>query len=200
MASAFAPFRGLLLAAVLLSSAAAGRAMSVIAPSFDELVDSAELVVRGVVTDVHCVPVDTPQGQAIRTLVTLHVERVLKGDARGEVTLSFLGGKFGRRSLTVIGMPKFSVGDREIVFVANNGRTICPLIAGGHGRYRVRRDARTDREFIARDNNVPLASTEQIAESLEHSETQSAATPGEALTPEVFEQRVVTKAVITPNA
>lgn len=192
MAFRFVMLRRLLAVGLLCAGAAACRAMSVIAPSFDELVSSADLVVRGVVTDIHCVAADTPQGQAIRTLVTLHVERVLKGSADADVTLSFLGGKLGTRSLRVVGMPTFAVGDRELVFVARNGHVICPLIAAGYGRYHVRHDTATNRDFIARDNNVPLTSTDQIVQPLEASEQNAPrSSPATALTPDVFENRIL---------
>jgi hypothetical protein len=76
--------------------------------------------------------------------------------------LVFLGGVIGTDSLEIPGMPKFKIGDREIVFVARNGTTYCPLIGAGHGRYRVLRDPATQRDYIARENRTPLESTEEI--------------------------------------
>ncbi len=139
------------------------RALSVLPPTAEQLVATADTIVRGVVTDVRTEEFDSPQGRGIRTLVTLRVERALKGAAGDTVTLSLLGGKAGRRTLRVVGMPVFQVGDRQIVFFAANGSTICPLIAGGHGRYHVRRDAAAGRDYIARDNGVPLESTDEIS-------------------------------------
>lgn len=165
------------------------RAMSVIAPTFDELVGSAELVVRGVVTDVHCVTVDTSQGPAIKTLVTLRVERALKGTPSGDVTLWFLGGTVGRRTLTVIGMPTFKVGAREIVFAAHNGRALCPLVAAGYGRYHVRHDAAANRDYVTRDNNVPLVSTGQVVQALDQT-TGRLPSPADGMTVEAFEARI----------
>src|SRR6185369_13258900 len=95
------------------------------------------------------------------------VERALKGTPGETVTLSLLGGKAGRHTLRVLGMPEFKIGDREIVFYAGNGSTICPLISGGHGRYHVRHDASLNRDFVARDNGTPLESTDEISVPLE---------------------------------
>jgi len=193
----------LLTAALLgLTIVAASRAMSVLAPSFDELVSAATTVFRGTVTDVHSVTVDTPQGSAIRTLVTFQVEHALKGAPAATTTLSFLGGKVGRRTLSVVGMPRFAVGEREIVFVGRNGNAICPVLAGGHGRYHVRHDGKTNRDFMARDNNAPLTSTDDVAKPLEPSAsnstaataaaaTSAAATSAAALSPEEFENRIM---------
>ena len=168
----------------------AGRAMSVIAPTFDQLVGSATLVVRGTVTDVHCVTFNSPQGEGIKTLVTLHVERTLKGTPTGDVTLSFLGGKVGAHTMTVVGMPTFHVGQREIVFVGDNGRAICPLIAAGYGRYHVRHDAATGQDYVTRDNGRPLHSTSEIVQSLDTAQPPATAS-GAPLTPEAFESRII---------
>jgi hypothetical protein len=193
MLPCFVPLRRLMLFALLSAAFVRSDAMSVIAPSFDELIASATTVVRGVVTDVHCVGVDTPQGPAIHTLVTFQVERVLKGTAGADLTLTFLGGKLGPRTLSVVGMPTFKVGEREIVFVANNGQAICPLISAGHGRYHVRHDSASNRDYVARDNETPLASTDEIAQSLDISPHASATTPGGALTPDAFEARIIAR-------
>lgn len=163
--------------------------MSVIAPTFDQLVAAASTVVRGVVTDVHCASIDTPQGPAIQTLVTFHVERVLKGNADGAITLTFLGGKLGHRTLTVLGMPVFKVGQREIVFVGDNGRAICPLIAAGYGRYHVRHDGATNRDYVTRENNAPLASTDAVAQAMGAAPASS--DPSQALSVDAFETRIL---------
>jgi hypothetical protein len=172
----------------LLLAAGPAAAMSVIAPTFDELVKSADFVARGVVTDVHCITVDTPNGQAIKTLVTLRVERALKGTPGDQVTLAFLGGKVGRRTLRILGMPTFHPGDREIVFVSHNGRVICPLVAAGYGRYHVRHDAATNQDYVTRDNHEPLTSIAQIPQSLEQSAAPPAGTS--PMTVERFEARI----------
>lgn len=184
----YPPLPALALLGALLLAPAAGRAMSVLAPSFDQLVAASDTIVRGIVTDVHCVTVSTPQGQAIRTLVTLRVERALKGSPGATVTLSLLGGKVGPRTLTVVGMPRFQVGDDEIVFTANNGRAICPLIAASYGRYHVRHDPATNRDYVARNNGAPLASTAQVAQALDAGTAATA--PADGMTPEAFEARI----------
>ena len=182
------PLRPLAVLCALLVASAVSRAMSVLAPTFDQLVAASDLIVRGVVTDVHCITVTTPQGEAIKTLVTLRVERALKGTPGPTVTLSLLGGQVGRRTLTVVGMPRFRVGADEIVFTANNGRAICPLIAAGYGRYHVRHDPATNRAYVARNNGAPLVSTGQVTQALEAGGTP--ATPADGMTPEAFEARI----------
>ena len=97
----------------------------------------------------------------IKTFVTLAVERTLKGADRREVTLEFLGGTVGEESLVVTGMPRFERGAADYLFIERNGVQFCPLVAVRHGRYRLLRDA-GGREFIARDNSVPLTDVAQV--------------------------------------
>lgn len=148
------------LAALLVAPA---RATSVVAPTFSELVAEADSIVRGTVTAVACRVVSTPRGDAIHTYVTLAVEQCVKGSAAGSITLTFLGGTVGTRKLTISGMPQFTVGDREILFVQGNGRQLCPMVGLYHGRYRVLRDPVTRRDYVARDNRTPLASTGEVS-------------------------------------
>jgi hypothetical protein len=78
-----------------------------------------------------------------------------------------LGGTSGARTLKIPGMPTFNVGDREIVFIAGNGQSFCPLVRIGHGRYHVRTDAATGREYITRDNHAPLTTLDDVVLPLE---------------------------------
>lgn len=154
-----------LLLALLLALGPALRATSVIPPSFPELVAEAETIVRGRVTSINARRVARPDGQGsvIRTYVTLSVERVLKGSAPAEVTLDLLGGSLGQERLAVTGMPAFNLGTRELVFIQRNGVQFCPLVAMGHGRYRIQRDPGSARDVILRDNGLPLRDTSAVA-------------------------------------
>lgn len=152
-----------LLFLVLLPLASLGRATSVIPPSFPELVEEADGIYRGRVTDIQARRATAPDGTVIiKTHVTFAVERTLKGATRGEITLDFLGGTLGDDALVVTGMPKFSLGATEYVFVQRNGVQFCPLVAMGHGRYRVMRDPTTAREYLIRDNGVPLTDLAEV--------------------------------------
>lgn len=172
-------------------AAAVAHATSVVPPRFTELVAEAQVIVRAKVTQVACVWVDTPQGRVIKTNVTLTVARVMKGTADKEMTLQFLGGEIDDQVMRVAGMPQFTVGQTDIVFITGNGVRFCPLVGMMHGRYRVKTDASTQREFIARDDGVPLedVSEVQLQQNVSSvvTRSKSAAT---ALTPEVFEQKI----------
>ncbi len=157
----------MLLRLVLLLAVAAPvlRATSVVAPTFPELVAEAETIFRGRVTAVTARRVERPDapGALIKTYVTFAVERVLKGRAGPTLTLEFLGGTVGEDRLEVSGMPVFGRGGHDLVFVQKNGVQFCPLVAMGHGRYRVERDATGTRDIIARDNGAPLTDPGEIA-------------------------------------
>lgn len=183
------PFPFPLLLALLLAPAA--RATSVLAPTFAELVAESDTIVRGTVTAVRSEAFDSPQGRGVHTFVTLRVERTLKGTPGDTVTLRLLGGTVGPRTLRVVGLPTFAVGQRQLVFFAHNGHTLCPLIGAGHGRYHVLTDPATHRDYIARDNTVPLASTDDIPLPLAGpalaARTARLTSPAAALTPAAFE-------------
>lgn len=175
------------------------RAMSVVPPTFDELVAQADTVLRGTVTAVRAEEFDSPQGRGVRTLVTFRIERTLKSIALASpadtVTLTFLGGTVGARTLRVVGMPTFTVGQRELVFVARNGEVLCPLVGLAHGRYHIVTDATTAREYLTRDNSVPLTSTVEIAQPLASGATADLVarrvSADQALTLAVFEDRIL---------
>lgn len=185
---------------LLLIVAVPCQATSVIPPSFPELVQEADGIYRGQVTDIQAVRTTAPDGTpVIKTRVTLALERTLKGAERSAITLEFLGGTLGDESLVVAGMPKFNLGAVEYVFVQRNGVQFCPLVAMGHGRYRVARDATTARDFIARDNGTPLTDLAEVAIPLSAQAAlppairaaQAASAVARALTPAVFEAGII---------
>lgn len=178
----------------------AARATSVIPPSFAELVGESDAIYRGRVTAVQARRVERADGEGsvIKTFVTFAVERVLKGPEQREVTLEFLGGTVGDETMTVSGMPKFSVGAREIVFVQKNGIQFCPLVALAHGRYRVLRDEATAREHIARDNGLPLTNVAEVELPITTlpdpvRAASAASASARALTPDAFEASITSE-------
>lgn len=147
---------------LLTASARLGRATTVIAPTFDELVTKADAIVRARVLDVRPAWAEAPQGRVIKTYVTFAVERQLKGEAASQLTLAFLGGELDGHGLRIAGMPQFAVGQTEILFIAGNGVRFCPLVAMVHGRYRVQTDAATGRTYLARNDGIPLVSEDDV--------------------------------------
>jgi hypothetical protein len=127
----------------------------------------------------------------IKTFVTFTVEKRLKGEPAAEIVLQFLGGEIAGESMQVQGMPQFTEGEREILFIAGNGVRFCPLVALMHGRYRVLVDSQTAREYVARDNRVPLRSESDVQlPPIASVVTARLASPLTALTPEAFEEKI----------
>ncbi|MFM7751110.1 MAG: hypothetical protein ACKPB0_11940, partial [Opitutaceae bacterium] len=156
------PDRFLAALLTLLSAIPTLRAMSVIPPTFAELVAEADAIVRARVVSLQPYLDRTPAGEVVRTRVTFDVEATLKGRHQGGLTLEFLGGEVDGRGLRVPGMPTFAPGATELLFVTRQGAGLCPLVAAAHGRYRVLTDRTTGREFIARNDSTPLASEHDV--------------------------------------
>jgi hypothetical protein len=186
--------RGLVLAAAFVFAHSSAHATTVVPPSFAELVAQSESIVRGRVTNVRAARVESPHGSVIKTYVTVAVLKQLKGTPARELTLELLGGELADDALRVEGMPQFAVGRVEILFISGNGVRFSPLVAMMHGRYRVLTDPATSREYIARNDGVPLESEHEVqlpqTGNVLEQRLKSAAV---ALTPAAFEQRITTE-------
>jgi len=175
---------------LLLTAIPALRAMSVIPPTFAELVAEADAIVRARVVSIQPYLDRTALGEVVRTRVTFEVETTLKGRHEGGLTLEFLGGEVDGRGLRVPGMPTFAPGATAVLFVTQQGAGLCPLVAAGHGRYRVLTDRASGREFIARNDATPLASEHDV--QLPFSNAAALVRPGAAgLSPTVFSARIL---------
>lgn len=162
------PFRSLLfrLAALcLLSASGAVRATTIIPPSFDRLVKSADYVVRATVKSVTSEwrPDPTnPGSRFIATLVELDVHEVIKGSPPSPLVLDLVGGRIGDQELRVDGAPRFAVGRENILFIRGNGRQIVPLVGMKHGQFPVRRDPHTGADQVLQSNGRLLYSETEL--------------------------------------
>jgi hypothetical protein len=127
--------------ACLLALTSAARATTVIPPTFDAMVSTASTIFVGDVVDVRAAWIQTPRGRAIKTFVTFSVEDTWKGSLGRQTQLEFLGGEIGEMKLEVAEMPTFTVGQRAVLFVSSEVRTISPLVGFYYGRLHVERDA-----------------------------------------------------------
>ena len=113
---------------------------TVIPPTFETLVSSANTIFVGEVMDVRSEWISTRDGRAIITKVTFKVEDVWKGAAGAVTQLEFLGGTVGETTMEVVGMPAFREGQRSVLFVSGDAKAVSPLVGFWHGRMRVERD------------------------------------------------------------
>jgi len=149
----------IILIAFLLFCAQASFATAVRQRDFPELVSRAEQIVIGTVLEVR----DDKDTEGIaRTLVTVGDLTVLKGTVSGdELVLDFAGGASGRYASRILDVPIFRTGERAVLFVAQNGRAVCPLVGIWQGRFRVQFDAARGVETVSADNEHPLIGIEE---------------------------------------
>ena len=155
---------GRAITAVLVFGALAGapRAASVIAPTFDVMVARAQTVFVGQTLDVRSQWVSTSSGPAIVTRVTFNVIRTLKGELGAQTQLEFLGGTVGEYRMEVPGIPRFRVGDEDVLFVDERGQPVSPVVGFMHGRFRVLDEPGSARRLVARHNFEPLVNVADI--------------------------------------
>ena len=142
------------------------RATTIIAPDFDQLVNTADYVVRATVKSVKSewrANPDNPQKPYIATLVELEVHEVISGNPPSPLVLDLVGGRIGDKELMVDGAPRFETGQESILFVQGNGRQIVPLVGMRHGHYPVRRDKLTGDAQVMRSGGKFLYHEKEVA-------------------------------------
>jgi hypothetical protein len=139
-------------------------AASVVAPlPFDRLIGSADVVFTGTVVRVEPFWERTSAGPAIVTRVTFRVDRGHKGRMNREINLEFLGGRIGDRELVVSGMPRFEIGQEDVICARTRGPEVSPIVGLNQGRFRVNRDS-AGRRFVTTHEGDAIASVAQIGQ------------------------------------
>jgi hypothetical protein len=146
--------------ALVALSIATTNATSVIPPTFQEIADRAELIFIGKVVSLRSEWRNVGANRVIFTMVEFERLEVLKGKAGASVTLQFLGGTVGDATMQVDGVPKFNLGDRELLFVAGNGVQFCPIVGVFHGKFGVRKDE--GRDILVKHNGKALRDVAEI--------------------------------------
>ena len=141
------------------------QATTVVPPNFDELVNESDYIVRAVVKSVTSEWREKQGHRHIFTFVELEVLEVIHGTPPQPLVLEMLGGEVGGEAMVVQGMPKFEVGQEDILFVRGNGRQFYPLTAAMHGRYPVVRD-KGGHAHVTRSNHAALHATAEVAQSM----------------------------------
>jgi hypothetical protein len=169
------------------------RATTVIPPTFDELVSQAQVILQGSVIDVKSQWIGEGAERRIVSYVTFKVDDPIKGDPGANYTLRMLGGTVDGETMEVSDSPKFKVGDRDIIFVENNGSQFIPLVGIMHGRFHVQKDDATGREVVTTNERQPVRDVAKLGRD-EHapltSSAKLAAAQTEPLSPNDFKARV----------
>lgn len=179
--------RLLLLSALALASAVSLFGTSVIPPVFEDLVGNADYVVRATVKSVSSEWREKNGHRNIFTMVELTVNEVITGTPPQPLVLEMLGGTVGDEEMRVVGTPRFKVGEESVLFVQANGRQYYPLVGIMHGKYLVKREAQSGREYIARSNGTPLYDEKEVVEPMDaHDDAPAIRGERPALSPAAF--------------
>ena len=120
--------RSLIVLSFVSLTLAGARATTVIPPTFDELVTRAETIFEGTVTGLRSEWTGEGSNRHIVTYVSFKVEDAIKGATGADYTIRMFGGTVDGHTMEVSDAPRFKVGDRDILFVENNGTQFIPLV------------------------------------------------------------------------
>jgi hypothetical protein len=148
---------------------------TVIPPTFEQLVQQAELIFQGTVTDVRSVWEGEGAQRHIDTYVTFQIDENVKGKATSSYTIRMLGGTVGDETMEVTDSPKFKVGDREILFVEHNNEQFVPLVGINHGHFHLQRDEQTGRDIVMNGEGEAVRDLGQLGRNEEAATTNEAA-------------------------
>src|SRR5262245_117517 len=131
--------RILLAIGCVLTAALPATATVLVPADLGELSREAVAIVRGrvVATDARW----TDDHRSIDTIVTLAVERYLKGSLGTTLQFRVPGGELGRFRSVVVGSPEFAVDDRVVIFLGARGPTVPYVLGFSQGVFRVVRAA-----------------------------------------------------------
>lgn len=134
-----------------LGTFAIAGASTVEAPTLQQMVDRSSRIFVGEVIGTR----SYRTGDSIHTDVTFRTSDVLKGAESPLVVLTFLGGTVDDVTLEVSGMPRFTVGDEQVIFAAGAAGQVSPLVGMWHGRVRVSRDT-SGTARVLRNDGTPF--------------------------------------------
>ena len=175
--------------AAVIVAATSVSATTVVPPTFEQLVDQAQVIFHGTVTKVNSQWIGEGAQRRIETFVTFDVKESLKGKAGKSYTIRTFGGTVDGETMMIGDAPTFEVGDDQILFVENNGSQVVPLVGLMHGQFRVRKDE-SGREMVTTDKNVPVRDVEQLGKG-------AASESATALTPAAFKSAIHSRLTVT---
>jgi hypothetical protein len=161
----------------LVASLSSMHATTVIPPTFDQLVQQAEVIFQGTVTNVRSVWEGEGAQRHIDTYVTFQVQESVKGNAGASYTIRMLGGTVGDETMEVTDTPKFNVGDLDILFVEHNNEQFVPLVGIKHGRFHVQRDEQTGRDVVLNGEGEPVRDLAKLGREEESVSASEAISP-----------------------
>src|SRR3954451_5753970 len=134
---------------VLMFLASAAAATTIVLPTDDQLIRKSPVIVEGTV--ISSAPV--LRGEGIWTETKLAVDRTLKGDVAGELTIREIGGEIDGRITKIFGSPVYQPGERVMAFLTPTPRGDYQTIDLFVGKFSEERAA-NGRRFLIRDDNA----------------------------------------------
>jgi hypothetical protein len=113
-------------------------AMTYVSADFPTLVGEARAIAIGRVVAVQ--PRWREGRRGIETVLTLDVDRYLKGDLGPTVALAVPGGQMGRYRSVMPGAPLFVEGEELVLFLAADAQSTAHLLGLGQGVFRLMTD------------------------------------------------------------
>jgi hypothetical protein len=121
---------------ILIAALPSGAGATIVIPAdVGELARDAVAIARGRVAAVDARWTD--DHRAIETIVTLDVERYLKGAFGATLQFRVPGGELGRLRSIVVGAPEFAVDDRVVIFLGARGPSVPYVLGLSQGVFRV---------------------------------------------------------------
>ena len=134
---------------VLLLLASAASATTIVLPTDEQLIRKSPVIVEGTV--ISSMPMLRDEG--IWTETKLAVDRTIKGDAAGELTIREVGGELGGRITKIFGTPVYTPGERVMAFLTPTSRGDYQTIDLFIGKFSEQRAA-NGRRLLVRDDTA----------------------------------------------
>lgn len=175
----------LLVVGGLIAGAVSLSATTVIPPTFEQLVDQAQVIFQGTVTKVNAGWVGEGADRHIATFVTFEVKDALKGAPGKTYTMRQFGGTVDGETMGITDAPEFNVGDEDILFVENNGSQVIPMVGLMRGRFHVRKNA-AGQELVTTNEDQPLTDVSKLG----HDEAAASAATAPTMTASAFKAAI----------
>ncbi len=163
-----------IVAIALLLGSSYARALTSSEYSFDEQVQQSDLILVGTVNQINSFWGEGRGADTIFSTIQLTDLELIKGNQPdAEYSLRVIGGIIGDQAQVYPGLPQFVSGQRYLLFIKGNNRSMFPIIGAGQGFYQVQWDAEQQRQIAipATSGSSSLSLTRQ-ATSRNHQHSQ----------------------------
>jgi len=138
----------LILTISLMIGAGQTHALTSTEVSFDERVQQAELILVGTAGQINSF---WGQGRGAETIFSTiqltDLEQIKGTHPDSNYNLRVIGGIIGDQAQLYPGLPQFVSGQRYLLFIKGNNRSMFPIIGAGQGFYQLQWDAKQQRQI-----------------------------------------------------